>query len=102
MTDVRSDRNEVLVLGAGASGLTSALCLKRRGFGVTVVAESFAPHVTSVVAGALWEWPPAVCGYHQDQQSLVRSKAWCMASYRRFAELSRDATTGVFMRTAAF
>ena len=32
----------VLVLGAGVSGLTSALCLKRRGFHVTVVAEDFA------------------------------------------------------------
>ena len=58
-------RRGVLVIGAGVSGLTSALCLSRRGFDVTVVADRFAPRVTSVVAGALWEWPPAVCGHHQ-------------------------------------
>ena len=74
----RSER--VLVIGAGVSGLTSALCLRRRGFAVTVVAESFAPRVTSVVAGALWEWPPAVCGYHRDVDSLARSKVWCRTS----------------------
>jgi D-amino-acid oxidase len=97
------NRNEtVLVVGAGVSGLTCALCLKQHGFGVTVIADHFAPRVTSVVAGALWEWPPAVCGYHQDQQSLIRSKSWCIESYRHFAELSRDSTTGVFMRTATF
>src|SRR5262249_53715650 len=76
--------------------------LRERGFDVTVVAEDFAPRVTSVVAGALWEWPPAVCGYHQDETSLNRSKTWCLTSYRRFAELARRPETGVFMRTATF
>jgi D-amino-acid oxidase len=69
---------------------------------VTVLADNFAPRVTSVVAGALWEWPPGVCGYHQVQQSLQRSKGWCQASYRHFAKLARNSTTGVFLRTAAF
>jgi D-amino-acid oxidase len=92
----------VLVIGAGASGLTTALCLARRGFQVTIVADRFAPRVTSVVAGALWEWPPAVCGYHNDQLSLARSKLWSEISYRIFAELSSDPATGVFFRTANF
>jgi D-amino-acid oxidase len=92
----------VLVLGAGVSGLTCALCLARRGFRVTVVADLFAPRVTSVVAGALWEWPPAVCGHHQDQVSLSRSKVWAATSYDIFAELARDAATGVFLRPATF
>jgi len=90
----------VLVLGAGVSGLTCALNLKERGFDVTVVAEDFAPRVTSVVAGALWEWPPAVCGTHQDEDALARSKKWCQISYRQFAALARESNTGVFMRTA--
>ena len=80
----------MLVIGAGASGLTTALCLARRGFQVTIVADRFAPRVTSVVAGALWEWPPAVCGYHNDQLSLARSKVWCEISYGIFADLSTD------------
>jgi D-amino-acid oxidase len=92
----------VLVLGAGASGLTTALCLARRGFQVTILADRFAPRVTSVVAGALWEWPPAVCGSHNDQLSLARSKVWCEISYGIFADLSTDRATGVFLRTANF
>ena len=44
---------QVLVIGAGVSGLTSALCLVRKGHHVTVVADRLAPRVTSVVAGAL-------------------------------------------------
>lgn len=91
-----------LVIGAGVSGLTSALCLVRRGFEVTVVAELTSPDVVSAVAGALWEWPPAVCGSHTDVVSLERSKAWCVESYREFEELSRVANTGVSIRPAAF
>ena len=92
----------VLVVGAGVSGLTTALCLRREGMEVTIVAEKFAPHITSVVAGALWEWPPAVCGYHQNHVSLTRSKGWSKTSYDIFAELARNSETGVFMRTATF
>ncbi len=92
----------VLVIGAGVSGLTSALCLRRRGFAVTVVAERFAPQVTSVVAGALWEWPPAVCGQHDDQISLERAKNWCRLSYEVLADLAGNPATGVFLRPVTF
>ena len=68
---------KVLVIGAGVSGLTTSLCLLRRGFAVIVVAEKFAPYITSVVAGALWEWPPAVCGY------------WCSKTPRHVRGLNR-------------
>lgn len=43
---------------------------------VTVVAKEYASPVatgkciTSETAGALWEWPPAVCGRHTDIKSL--------------------------------
>ncbi|HTQ79859.1 MAG TPA: FAD-dependent oxidoreductase [Thermoanaerobaculia bacterium] len=92
----------VLVIGAGVSGLTTALCLRERGLDVTVVAEKFAPGITSVVAGALWEWPPAVCGYHHDQISLSRSKDWCMTSYSKFIDLANDGANGVFFRPVVF
>ena len=91
-----------LVIGAGVSGLTTALCLRREGYGVTVVAEKFAPDIVSVVAGALWEWPPAVCGSHQDLRSLERSKSWCMTGYETFSELAGDERTGVFVRPSVF
>ena len=41
---------------------------------VTVVAKEFTSPVasgkciTSEIAGALWEWPPAVCGRHTDER----------------------------------
>ncbi len=92
----------ILVIGAGVSGLTTALALRRAGYRVSVVAEKFGSQLVSVVAGALWEWPPAVCGYHQDLVSLSRSKEWCITSYRTFRDLAQDSVTGVFLRPAMF
>ncbi len=96
----------VLVIGAGVTGLTTALCLRRQGAQVTVIADRFSPDLTSVVAGALWEWPPAVCGYHHDQISLARSKAWSMESYNVFAALAGTpdvgSTAGIHLRPVAF
>ena len=92
----------VLVIGAGVVGLTTALTLRRAGYRVVVVAERFAPDITSVVAGALWEWPPAVCGHHRDDASLRRSKSWCVTSYERFCRLAEDSRTGVHLRPAVF
>jgi D-amino-acid oxidase len=100
INSVRGQR--VLVIGAGVSGLTSALCLRQKGFAVTVLADRFAPKVTSVVAGALWEWPPAVCGLHNDQPSLSRCKAWSETSYGIFGRLALDPTTGVYLRPVTF
>ncbi|MFJ2030809.1 FAD-dependent oxidoreductase [Streptosporangium sp. NPDC087985] len=99
---MRANSERVLVVGAGVSGLTTALCLAKEGFRVTVVAEKFAPDIVSVVAGALWEWPPAVCGYHHDQISLTRSKNWCVTSYGIFEELARAKVPGVAMRRSNF
>jgi D-amino-acid oxidase len=93
----------VLVVGAGVVGLTTALVARRAGYRVTVVADAFAPDLTSVVAGALWEWPPAVCGQHRDEESLERSKDWAVRSYRVFAELAASSPeAGVYLRQAAF
>lgn len=91
-----------LVVGAGVSGLTTAVCLHQRGIQATIVSEKFMPHITSAVAGALWEWPPAICGYHHDEISLERSKRWCMVSYRKFETLSQRSDTGVFIRPVTF
>ena len=102
ITRKQSHSDRVLVVGAGVSGLTCALSLARAGIEVEIVAEKFQSELVSVVAGALWEWPPAVCGYHRDQTSLARSKEWAMESYEIFSDLARDPTTGVYMRRANF
>jgi D-amino-acid oxidase len=98
----KSVKGHALVIGAGVSGITTALCLHERGISSVVVSEKFMPHITSAVAGALWEWPPAVCGYHHDQISLERSKHWSMESFRRFEEIAKDEATGVYIRPVNF
>jgi D-amino-acid oxidase len=96
------EAGRALVIGAGVSGLTSALALLRQGWRVTVVAEHFAPQVTSVVAGALWEFPPAICSRDLAEPLLRRSKCWALTSYQVFKELAANPQTGVFMRPANF
>ncbi|AON53755.1 D-amino-acid oxidase [Herbaspirillum seropedicae] len=97
-----SKKSHALVIGAGVSGLTTALCLHERGISSTIVADKFSPNITSNVAGALWEWPPAVCGYHHDEVSLARSKEWCMTSFHRFETLSLSREAGVYLRPVTF
>lgn len=55
-----------------------------RGYHVTVLSKDWAnseKRLTSQIAGALWEFPPAVCGSHTDAISLAHSKGWCMTAY---------------------
>ncbi|MFT5892673.1 MAG: D-amino-acid oxidase, partial [Dokdonia sp.] len=76
--------------------------LAKQQYKVTVIAKEFSPNITSNVAGALWEWPPAVCGYHSDEVSLERSKDWCMQSYEIFYELAKHEEAGVFIKDVFF
>src|SRR5690606_34722359 len=69
---------------------------------VTVLADKFGPATTSAVAGALWEWPPAVCGHEDDEAALERARRWSAVSYGRFLELAGEPATGVFLRPAVF
>ena len=84
------------------SGLTTALCLRQKGYQVTVVAEKFSPHIVSAVAGALWEWPPPIKSVPQDQRSLERCKQWSVVSYEKFFELAANEQTGVCIGPANF
>jgi glycine/D-amino acid oxidase-like deaminating enzyme len=76
----------ILIIGGGIIGLTIAWALLDRGYSVTIVSKEWASQtskqrLTSQIAGALWEYPPAVCGHHTDTISLINSKRWCMVSY---------------------
>ncbi|MDP1558429.1 MAG: FAD-dependent oxidoreductase [Nitrosomonas sp.] len=96
---------KIMVIGAGISGLTTAICLREQGFGVVIVAEKFAPALVSNVAGALWEWPPAACGKHGTPRSLERSKVWCVTAYEKFKALQAEfgsTATGIYLRKATF
>lgn len=91
-----------VVVGAGVSGLTTALVLARRGWRVSVVADRFGAGTVTTVAGAVWELPPSVCGRHHSQAVLTRSADWAMVSYHRFAQLVADPHAGVSLRPAVF
>ncbi len=95
-------KGRALVIGAGVSGMTTAACLRLAGIDTILVGEQFMPQITSAVAGALWEWPPAVCGYHHDEVSLARSKQWCMVSFRMFEKLAASPEAGVYIRPVTF
>jgi D-amino-acid oxidase len=61
------------------------------------------PGYVSTVAGALWEYPPAVCGRHRNEVSIARSKDWAMDTYnfmKTIAQLPGD--HGVGMKNTIF
>jgi D-amino-acid oxidase len=81
----------VTVVGAGVSGLTSALRLAQAGHEVEVVARDRPLATTSAVAAALW-FPYRVLPYD-------RVLAWSAAGYHAFARLAGGRPeSGVVMR----
>jgi D-amino-acid oxidase len=66
-----------------------------------VAANRFDADTVSTVAGAVWEWPPSVCGHH-DQAVLARSAAWAWDSYLRLSLLAVNHRTGVSVRPVVF
>ncbi|THU84783.1 FAD dependent oxidoreductase, partial [Dendrothele bispora CBS 962.96] len=101
----------VLIVGGGVIGLVTAWALLDKGYHVTIVSKEWASfgkaqRLNSQIAGALWEYPPAVCGQHTDAISLLHSKVWAMTSYHIWdaiassPELSKAA--GVRMRGVDF
>lgn len=96
LVDAGPNSPRVLIIGGGVIGLTQAWVLLDRGYHVTVVAKEWASfgteqRLTSQIAGALWEYPPAVCGQHTDAISLSHSKRWAMVAYQIWDAVAADA-----------
>ena len=94
----------VVVIGGGVSGLTVAYYLLRKGFRATIIADKFAEETTSMVAGALWEMPHAVCGHQEAGESLKLQtlEQWSRFSYHIFRRLHASQSAGVHLRRVHF
>jgi D-amino-acid oxidase len=86
---VAERRQQIVVIGAGVSGLTSALCLAEAGWPVTVWTAAMPQQTTSAVAGAVWGPRPI--------EPVAETLAWTEQSLRVFRELADDPATGVLM-----
>ncbi|QIB42480.1 FAD-dependent oxidoreductase [Streptomyces aureoverticillatus] len=85
-----SRRTDVIVVGGGVVGLTTAVVLAERGRRVRVWTRDPAGRTTSAVAGGLW-WP-----YRIEPEALVGE--WSLASLAVYEELAAEAEdTGVRM-----
>jgi len=101
----------ILVIGGGVTGLVTSWVLLDLGYRVTILAKEWASYtaqqrLTSQIAGALWEYPPAVCGQHSDPISLQHSKEWSLLSYDVWCSIADDPelceAAGVRMRRSDF
>ena len=84
---VSSGEPDVLVIGAGVSGLTTAICLAEAGLAVTVAAADPAARTTSVAAGAIWG--PHLVGMDE------RVARWGRVTLATLYELAADPAAGV-------
>jgi D-amino-acid oxidase len=75
------------IVGAGVSGLTTAVALLEAGWDAHVVARETHESTVSVVAAAVWT--PTMLEPHE----LTRK--WAIASRGRFAEVAQDSGSGV-------
>ncbi|MFI5915453.1 FAD-dependent oxidoreductase [Dactylosporangium sp. NPDC051541] len=82
-----SPHRSVLVVGAGVSGMTSAIRLAESGFTVEVVTRDDPDQTTSCAAGALWG------PYLADDQRILH---WSLRTFHKLDELAQEhSPTGV-------
>jgi len=81
-----SDRPDVLVVGAGVSGLTTSMVLAERGLRVLIRALREPAETSSAAAGAIWD---PIYAKH------ARVEHWAARSYQVFATMARAGFPGV-------
>jgi D-amino-acid oxidase len=81
---------KIAIIGAGISGMSSAIRLIEAGHHITVFAKDFSPNITSNRAAAFW------LPYHirNDRRGIN----WCRKSYDVYKTLSHDPATGISMK----
>jgi D-amino-acid oxidase len=81
---------QILVIGAGVAGLSSALRLAEAGHAVHVRARERPPETTSAVAAAIW--------YPYLAEPADRVREWAGVTLREFVRLAADPATGIVLR----
>lgn len=81
----------VLVIGCGVSGLTTALYLLREGHNVTIWAKDLPPYTTSNMAAAVW--------YPYQAYPAEKVTVWGKSAYTAFTQMIGIEGCGVFMTT---
>ncbi|MCE2471799.1 MAG: FAD-binding oxidoreductase, partial [Anaerolineae bacterium] len=80
--------SEIIVIGSGVIGLSSARCLQEAGFSIRILTREMPLNTTSVAAGAVWSGS-ALEG---------RSRDWAAASLRYFLPLTEQPGSGVILQ----
>jgi D-amino-acid oxidase len=83
--------SDVVVVGAGVSGLTTAVCLAEAGRRVAIVAAGTDAETTSYAAGATWS--PYLVEFGE------RAQRWSFATLATLRELAGQEGTGVALRS---
>jgi D-amino-acid oxidase len=86
------NKKNITVVGAGVSGLTTAIVLLEEGHAVQIVSDKLPQDTTSAKAAAIW------LPYQIGPQDKVNQ--WSNLSYEKFKDLSRNPDSGVSMITA--
>jgi D-amino-acid oxidase len=78
---------DIIVLGCGVIGLTTALRLLEAGYAVRLVARERSPHTTSDIAAAVW--------YPFLTDASERALHWSRVSFEQLRDLAPDPAAGV-------
>ncbi|HEX4721608.1 MAG TPA: FAD-dependent oxidoreductase [Pseudonocardiaceae bacterium] len=81
--------DDVLVVGAGVIGLTTAVCLAEAGWRVRIRTAASPADTTSAAAGAMWGRGPGV------QEPADRIAAWTQVTLTDLTALADDPASGV-------
>ncbi|PQE21175.1 FAD dependent oxidoreductase protein [Rutstroemia sp. NJR-2017a BBW] len=101
----------ILIVGGGVTSHITSWVLLDAGYRATILSKEWVSYgkeqrITSQIAGALWEFPLALCGQHHDPISLDHSKRWCMIAYEVWDHITSDpdlsTASGVRMKKSAF
>lgn len=80
----------IVIIGAGISGMSTAYLLTGQGHHITICAKAFSPNITSNKAAAFW-FP-----YHIRNDK--RGIGWCQTSYQYYKALAQQPGAGISMR----